>query len=155
MTTTIDIRACTNNDIGAVLSLDREWEQESVAHVFIPISRDEFVANLAEFPECFFVAAHQGRIIGYINGSVHLGAESTIVPAQEPYATIENLYVQLEHRHNHVGGQLIERFVAAAHQRGIQRFLVGSNSKQMDKILALYRGHGFKLWSVQLYRFDT
>ena len=101
---TIDIRACTHNDIDAVLTLDSEWEREAIAHIFVPISRDEFIASLTQFPSYFLVAEYNGRIIGYINGTVHLGTEETIIPAQEPYVTIENIYVNIEFRYKHVGG---------------------------------------------------
>ena len=42
----VRIRACTHQDIDAVLQLDRQWEQEHIAHDFIPISREEFEAAL-------------------------------------------------------------------------------------------------------------
>lgn len=150
--TTIDIRGCTPADIDAVLALDAEWEREGVAHRFVPISRDEFSNNLAQFPDYFLVAEHDGQVVGYINGTLQLGAEDTIIPAQTPYLTLENLYVSRGFRHQGIGGQLIERIFEAAGQRGISRFVVGSNSKQIDKILAFYQSHGFKLWHVELYR---
>jgi len=148
----IGIRACTHNDIDAVLTLDREWEQEAIAHVFVPISRDEFIESLTRFPSYFLVAEYNGRIVGYINGTVRIGAEATIIPVQERYVEIENVYVTAEFRHKQVGGQLVERLLEAAKQSGIQRFVVSSNSKQMEKIIAFYQSHGFKLWSVHLFQ---
>ncbi|HEU5101807.1 MAG TPA: GNAT family N-acetyltransferase [Roseiflexaceae bacterium] len=150
--TTIDIRPCTHDDIDALLALESEWEREGIAHIFVPISRDEFAASLTQFPEYFLVAEHNGRIIGYVNGSVQLGTTETIIPAQTPYLMLENLYVNIAFRHKRVGGQLVEQFFEVAAQRGIQRFMVSSNSKQIDKILAFYQNHGFKLWHVELYK---
>jgi ribosomal protein S18 acetylase RimI-like enzyme len=149
---TIEIRECTHDEIDAVLTLDREWEQEAIAHVFVPISREDFVASLTQFPSTFFVAEYAGRIIGYINGTVQIGTDATIIPAHEPYLVIENLYVTREFRHQHVGGQLLERCMAAGEQQGLHRFVVGSNSKQIDKILTFYQDHGFKLYHVQLVK---
>ena len=71
--TTLRIRACTHNDIDTILHLDHQWEQEEIAHVFIPVSREEFIAQLEHFPAYFLVAEYDGAIIGYINGSVHRG----------------------------------------------------------------------------------
>jgi ribosomal protein S18 acetylase RimI-like enzyme len=149
---TIDIRECTHNDIDAVLTLESEWEQEAIAHTFVPISRDEVVASLTQFPSYFLVAEFDGRVVGYINGTVQIGTEESIIPTQEPYVAIENLYVTSQFRHKQVGGQLLERFMEAAEQQGLHRFLVGSNSKQIEKILTFYQDHGFKLWYVQLYK---
>jgi ribosomal protein S18 acetylase RimI-like enzyme len=148
----IDIRPCSHDDIDAVLTLDREWEQEAIAQLFFPISRDEFISCLTQFPAYFLVAEYNHRIIGYSNGTVHLGTEATIIPAHEPYMQIENLYVTAEFRHKQVGGRLMERLLNTAQQQGIHHFLVSSNSKQIEKILAFYQGYGFKLWHVQLYK---
>jgi ribosomal protein S18 acetylase RimI-like enzyme len=148
----IDIRSCRHDDIDAVLTLDRAWEREAVAQIFVPISRDEFLASLAQFPAYFLVAERNHRIIGYINGTIQLATEVTIIPAHERYLQIENLYVTAEFRHQQIGGHLMERLLDTAQQQGIQHVLVSSNSKQIEKILAFYQGYGFKLWHVQLYK---
>ena len=148
----INIRACTQIDIDAVLALDREWQEEAIAQVFSPVSRDEVVANLMQFPAYFWVAESEDGVVGYINGSLRTGTDVTIIPVDESYVEIENLYVTIQLCHRQVGRQLIERLMEAAHQRGVERFLVSSDSKQMDKILSFYAGHGFKLWYVQMYK---
>lgn len=148
----IEIRPCTPADIDAVMGFELEWEQEGIAHVFVPHSRDDFVAGLTEFSTLFWVATYADRLIGYINGSVRLGTPETVIPTGEKYVEIENLFVTRAHRHAHLGGQLIERLMAAARHQAIHRFVVGSNSRQMEKILAFYQRHGFKLWQVELYQ---
>ena len=151
-TARVEFRLCTQADMDAVFALEHEWQQEGIAHVFVPQERDYFVANLNDFPAFFWVAALDRRVIGYINGSVHTGTQETVIPADEKYVVIENLYVTSDFRHERIGGQLIERLMDSARQQGIQRFVVGSNSRQMEKILAFYQSYGFKLWQVQLYQ---
>jgi ribosomal protein S18 acetylase RimI-like enzyme len=147
-----DIRACTQEDIDAVLALEREWEQEGIAHVFVPNSPEYFFSNLNEFPALFWVAALDHRVVGYINGTVQTGAPETVIPADEKYVVIEDLYVTSEFRHARIGGRLLERLMDSARHHGIQRFVVGSNSRQMGKILTFYQSYGFTLWQVQLYQ---
>ncbi|MEO6062560.1 MAG: hypothetical protein ABIQ99_11540 [Thermoflexales bacterium] len=65
----VNIRACTPIDMDAVSTLDRAWEEEAIAQIFSPTSRDELVANLTQFPAYFWVAGSEDRVIGYINGS--------------------------------------------------------------------------------------
>ena len=98
------------------------------------------------------MAESAGRIVGYINGSVRLNQELAIIPAQETYLEIENIYVQPEFRNQNIGGKLIERLLEIAGQEGIERFLVATVTKDMDKILNFYRRHGFKPWYVQLFK---
>jgi ribosomal protein S18 acetylase RimI-like enzyme len=146
------IRACTHNDIDAVLQLDRQWEEEQIAHDFLPISREEFLTALERFPAYFLVAESDGGIVGYIQGVVRLRKWVAVLPDGEPYVEIENVYVHPDFRHRDIGGQLMERLMAVAAQQGIQRFVVSSTSKEMDKILHFYRRHGFTPWYVQRER---
>lgn len=81
---TINIRICTRHDIDAILTLDREWEREDIAHVFVPISRDEFITHLAQFPSYFWVAEDNGRIVGYINGSFSLEPQKPLFQPMSP-----------------------------------------------------------------------
>jgi hypothetical protein len=47
---------------------------------------------------------------------------------------------------------LLERIFEVAGQEGIQRFIVGTRSKETDQILRFYRSHGFTPWSIQFFR---
>jgi ribosomal protein S18 acetylase RimI-like enzyme len=146
------IREITPQDIEAIFQLDSQWDQENIAHEFIYVSRAEFMADLERFQAYFLVAESEGRIVGYINGSVRLSQGLAVIPEQEPYLEIENIYVKPEFRNRHIGGNLIERLLEIAEQIGIQRFLVSTVSKEMDKTLNFYRRHGFKPWYVQMFK---
>ena len=149
----VRIRACTHEDIDAVLQLDRQWEQEHIAHDFRPISREEFLAHLERFPAYFLVAESDRGIVGYVNGSVHRSTGVAVIPEGEPYVEIDNVYVHPDFRHRGIGGMLLDRLLAVAAHHGMQRFLVSSVSKEIDKILHFYRRHGFTPWYVQLFRY--
>ena len=149
---TVRIRACTRQDIDAVLHLDRQWEQENIAHDFMPISREEFLTLLERFPAYFLVAESGRDLVGYIHGSVHRRRWVAVLPEGEPYLEIENVYVKPDFRNRHIGGKLMETLLVAAEQQGIQRFLVSSVSKEMDKTLHFYRRHGFTPWHVQMFK---
>jgi ribosomal protein S18 acetylase RimI-like enzyme len=146
------IRECTYNDIDAVLQLDVQWEQENIAHDFIPISREEFIAHLKSFQIYFLVAESDGGIVGYVNGSVHIAQEVPVLPQQESYLEIDNVYVKPDFRNRHIGGKLLTRLLEVAQRHGIQRFLVSSDSKNMEKVLNFYRSYGFTTWYVQMFK---
>jgi ribosomal protein S18 acetylase RimI-like enzyme len=147
------IRPCTQHDIDGVMHLERLWEQEDISYGdFNPMSRDMFSAVLESFPAYFLVADHDGRLVGYIHGTVQRSAPVEVIPAQEPYVEIENIYVQPDFRSREIGGALLERLFEVARQEGIQRFIVGTRSKETDQILRFYRSHGFTPWSIQFFR---
>jgi len=147
------IRACTFDDIDGVIALERQWQQEDIAYGdFNPLSREAYISILERFPAYFLVAESDGQIIGYIHASVQRNNPVEVIPAQEPYVAIEDIYVQPGFRDRDIGGALLERIFAVARQEGIERFVVGTLSKETDKILKFYRSHGFTPWRIQFFK---
>jgi len=105
----VRIRACIPNDIDGVIGLERQWEDEAIAYGdFNPMSRDAYVAILERFPAYFLVAECDGQLVGYIHGSVQRNTPVEVIPAQEPYVEIEDIYVQPDFRNRDIGGKLLE-----------------------------------------------
>jgi ribosomal protein S18 acetylase RimI-like enzyme len=147
------IRPCTPNDIDGVIVLERQWELEDIAYGdFNPMSREAYVSILERFPEYFLVAESDGQLVGYIHASVQRNKPVEVIPTQEPYVEIEDIYVQPDVRDRDIGGALLERLFELARQEGIQRFIVGTLSKDTDRILRFYRSHGFTPWRIQFFK---
>ena len=147
------IRACTPNDIDGVIALERQWEQEAIAYGdFNPMSRETYVTILERFPEYFIVAQSDGQLVGYIHASTDHEQRVEVIPEPEPYLEIEDIYVHPDFRSQDIGGKLLERVFEIARQEGIDRFIVGTLSKETDKILRFYRSHGFTPWRIQFFK---
>jgi len=149
----VRIRACTAVDIDGVIALERQWEQEEIAYGdFNPMSQEDYLAILERFPAYFLVAECDGQLVGYIHASVQRDNPVEVIPALEPYAIIEDIYVLPDFRSRDIGGALLERVFAVAQQEGIERFTVGTLSKDTDRILKFYRSHGFTPWRIQFFK---
>ena len=149
----IHIRACTQDDIDGVIALERQWEQEEIAYGdFSPMSHEAYLAILERFPLYFLVAESAGQLVGYIHASVQRDNPVQVIPADQPYVAIEDIYVQPDFRDRAIGGQLLERIFEIARQEGIERFIVGTLSKETDNILRFYRSHGFIPWHFQFFK---
>jgi GNAT superfamily N-acetyltransferase len=149
----VHIRACTLGDIDAVIGLERQWEREEIAYGnFNPLSHEAYVSILERFGAYFLVAESDGQLVGYIHASVQRNNPVEVIPAQEPYVEIEDIYVQPDYRGRDIGGALLEGVFEVARQEGIQRFVVGTLSKETDRILAFYRSHGFTPWRIQFFK---
>jgi ribosomal protein S18 acetylase RimI-like enzyme len=149
----VHIRACIRNDIDGVIALERQWEQEEIAYGdFNPMSREAYIAILEHFPAYFLVAESDRQLVGYIHASVQHGNPVEVIPADKPYVAIEDIYVQPDFRDRDIGGALLERVFEIAQQEGIERFIVGTLSKETDKILKFYRSHGFTPWRIQFFK---
>jgi ribosomal protein S18 acetylase RimI-like enzyme len=145
------IRECTRQDLEGILELDQLWKDEGVAYVWYG-SREVLIADFERFPEYFLVAESDGRIVGYVNGSVRANETVEVLPEQEMHFEIENIYVKAEFRNMHVGGDLLERLLGVAKENGIERFVVSTVSKDIDQILKFYRTYGFRPWYVELFK---
>jgi ribosomal protein S18 acetylase RimI-like enzyme len=146
------IRECNRQDLEGIFQLDKLWDEEGVAYIFDYGSREDFIADFERFQKYFLVAESEGQIIGYINGSVLVNDRVEVLPKQETYLEIENIYVRAEFRDRHVGGDLLEQLLGIAEQNGIKRFHVSTVTKDMDRILRFYRRYGFRPWSVELFK---
>ncbi|MCG8347484.1 MAG: GNAT family N-acetyltransferase [Chloroflexales bacterium] len=146
------IRECTRQDLDSIFQLDTLWDEEGVAYVFTHSNREDFIADFERFPKYFLVAESDGQIIGYINGSVLINHKVEVLPKQEMYLEIENIYVKAEFRNMHVGGDLLEQLLTVAERNGIKRFVVSTVTKDMDRILKFYRCYGFRPWFVELFK---
>jgi GNAT superfamily N-acetyltransferase len=132
----VSIRPCTPTDIDGVIALERLWEQEDIAYSdFKAMRRESYVAILERFGAYFLVADSGGQLVGYIHASVQRDNAVEIIPTQEPYVQIEDIYVRPDFRNLEIGGKLLEQVFAVARAAGIQRFIVGTRSKETDKIL--------------------
>jgi ribosomal protein S18 acetylase RimI-like enzyme len=149
----VRIRACLPDDIAGVIALERLWEREEIAYGdFNPTSREAYVSILERFPAYFLVAESNGRLVGYIHASVQRDNPVEVIPAEEPYVAIEDIYVQPDYRDRDIGGALLERIIEIAQREGIERFAVGTLSKETDRILKFYRSHGFTPWRIQFFK---
>ena len=147
------IRECTHTDIDAIVQLERQWEEEDIAYGnFNPISREAWIDDLDRFPAYFLVAECAGQIVGYINATVPSNQPVEVIPEEQSYVAIENIYIQPEWRNKDIGGQLTERLFEVAKGQGIERFIVSSSSKAMDSVLKFYRSHGFTLYHIRLFK---
>jgi ribosomal protein S18 acetylase RimI-like enzyme len=75
-----------------------------------------------------------------------------VADGHERYLQVENIYVRPDARSRHTGSRLLDELLEAAGRDGIDRSLVTTVTKDMDRILDFYRGHGFQPWHVKLFR---
>lgn len=86
---------------------------------------DEFQRRYATFPECFFVAETDGRVVGFINGCV---TDAPLLPDElyhdasrhmpaGKWQTVFGLAVHPEFQHRGIAQQLMRRLIADAREK--------------------------------------
>ena len=147
--TDILIRECTSADIRKVMELDKGWAAEDSTYGYVAESADGLANRLGPY---FLVAEVQGSVVGFAYGSVHVSEGMAVLPAGQTYFEVDAIYVANEHRDSGIGGMLLDGLLEATQQNSIERSLVYSATKDLDRILRFYRKHGFKNWYVRMYR---
>jgi ribosomal protein S18 acetylase RimI-like enzyme len=143
------IRGCLAEDVPAVVNLHETLAQEEVLYGYVAASYDELMSKIGPF---FLVAEVAGQIVGYIYGSLHISDGLAVIPQGEAYFEVDELYVLAEWRDQSVGGELLDRLLDMSAAQGIERYLVYSANKDIERVLRFYQRHGFKSWCIQLYR---
>ena len=75
-----------------------------------------------------------------------------VIPAQQRYFEVEDIYVRPEFRSRGIGGLLLGDLLRVAKEDGIERLSVYTATKDVDRVLRFYRDHGFESWFVRLFR---
>src|SRR5688572_16371419 len=103
------LRLCTADDVPAILALQRAWAEESITYGLVPSTDEALLAQLGPY---FVLAEHGGQTIGYARGTVRRSEGLAVIPADERYLEIEEIYVRRGSRSQGIGSLLIERLMA-------------------------------------------
>ena len=143
------VRKCSKGDMDDVCRMLIQWTEEDITYGQVPTSLRALKSKLGQY---FFIAEIDGCNVGFIYGSVHKSKGTAVITKGEPYLEIEEIYVKPEFRNKGIGGRLMDNLSQSAQDNGIERFLVYSATKDLDKILKFYRSNSFKSWYVQMFR---
>jgi ribosomal protein S18 acetylase RimI-like enzyme len=146
----VTIRKCTEVDIPAVQALQRLWYGENNTFGFVPGDETYLTGKVSTY---FFLAvSDEEQFLGFAYGTVHVSKELAIFADGTAYIEIDDIYIHPEYRDRGIGGELLDAILKAAAENGIERSLVYSASKDMDKSIGFYRAHGYQTWFVQMFK---
>src|SRR6185295_18665151 len=89
------IRECVATDIESVCKLQQRFMNEGVVYGWVPSPPDKLSAALSSY---FIVAEQEGNLIGFIVGTVKTSKGLAVIPKNESYIEIDDLYVEPETR---------------------------------------------------------
>ncbi len=106
-----------------------------------------FFERFMAFPECFWVAEVDGKIVGHINGCVTtytklydaLYHNTALHEPNGPWQTVFGIAVLPEYQHQGIATALMEHFKEDARKRGKEGILLTCK----DEKLGFYEGLGF------------
>jgi GNAT superfamily N-acetyltransferase len=135
----VKIRTATRNDLPRLVELvdqlSIEQSREDSAYDYLPA----FEAIEADSRQTLFVAEdEQGGLVG----TLVLIVVANLSHRGRPWAIIENVVVDEEHRGKGVGEQLVRHAVGLAREAGCYKVALASN-KQRDDAHRFYRRLGF------------
>lgn len=137
------IRPVTSQDIDALT------EVESICFPAAEAAKkDSFIDRVAAFPECFFVAEADGKIIGFING---MATDSTVIEdimfedssyhkIDGAYQSIFGLDVLPEYRCQGIAAALMNHMIENAREKGRKGLILTCK----DRLIHYYAKFGYE-----------
>lgn len=118
---TVKIRPVTMQDLEAVTEVEMACFPEAEA-----ASKTSFEQRIRTFPDSFFVAELDGKVVGFVNGSVINGKviyddlfhDTALHIPEGKYQTIFGLDVVPEHRKKGIAEMLMAHMIEAARHAG-------------------------------------
>lgn len=141
--TDISIRLVTMEDLDAVTAVEAECFPSAEA-----ATRESFKQRIQTFPESFFVAVHDGRIIGFINGCVtdertirdEMFEDSSLHNPAGCYQSIFGLDVIEAYRCHGIAAKLMEHMIEDARMRGRKGLILTCK----DRLIHYYAKFGYQ-----------
>lgn len=111
-------------------------------------SEEEIKKRMETFPENFFAAQVQGKVIGFINGGTtdkpelpdELYHDAGLHRPDGDYQTVFGLNVLPAYRHQGIAGKLLDSMTAAAERRGKKGMILTCK----EHLIGFYESHGFR-----------
>ncbi|MDN3027586.1 GNAT family N-acetyltransferase [Streptomyces sp. S.PB5] len=107
--------------------------------------RERFTAGIDDPDRLLLVADRNGEVVGHLTGVAAEG--SAMKPVK--VASLVSMYVQPAYRREHIGGRLIEEFMAWAKGKGAELAEVTAYSSNTEAV-RFYERNGFAAESVTL-----
>lgn len=137
-----------NEEVLALLiALSKDWAAEESCYGYRANERADIEGNR------IFLAEDDGRIIGYLFGSMALSERmNSIMPDGTAYFEIEELYVIPECRSRGVGAKLF-RYAESAVKNKADFIMLSTATKNYKAILHFYLDEvGMEFWSARLFK---
>ena len=111
-------------------------------------TRESFAQRIATFPESFFVAEHDGKIIGFINGCVtdectirdEMFEDSSLHNPKGQYQSIFGLDVIPEYQRQGIAAELMNHLIEIARTKGRKGLILTCK----DRLIHYYAKFGYK-----------
>ena len=146
------IRLASLKDLDAVATLEQNWTLEDAIVGFQANGVQGFVNHVTEVDKSIWVAEAQNDVVGYVTASIHRSSQLAVVPIDEWYIEIDDLYVSPEFRSASLGSRMVETVLDFARAQNIKYASVFSASSRVADIMRFYQNQRFEPWGIQFYR---
>jgi GNAT superfamily N-acetyltransferase len=145
------IRVCTPDDIPQVIRLSQQWAEEGVTKGYenVKWTEEKLASRINGY---FFVAEQDGGITAYAFGTVKTGGASPVIPQDERYLELYEVYISKAFRGEGLGSELVRALLAKAEGEGVYRATVGSSNRNWREVGDFYERLGFGMWYFQMVK---
>ena len=141
------IRHARETDFPGVQKLQEHWYAENNTWDFTPESPEALEDHLGRL---FLVAEYGGKLIGYALGEIRDTPSTTALDPKTASFELMDLYVHPDHRCKGIGGLMLRAVIRNARKSGVNQYKLHSANKDIPRIHAFYRKHGFETIGIDM-----
>lgn len=146
------IRSANAQDCSAIAGLSQLWAEEACTAGNITLEEHDPSLQLWLDSGYFFVCELDHTVIAYAAGVVKLGKNAVFRPEGERFLHIHHVFVHPHHRGKNVGSQLMDALLSKAQSEDVHRSMVGSNNIDWQSTYRFYERHGYRMFSIEMYK---
>lgn len=146
------VRPARTDDVHSVMGLAQLWAEEGCTTGYVALMEDDKHLQYWLDGGYFFVGEHEDVVIAYAAGVVKVGKNAIFKSEGERFLDVHEAFVHIDHRENGVGARLVEALLSRAESAGISRSMVGSNNIDWLRTYRFYERHGYRMFSIQMYK---
>ena len=145
------IKLCRSEELQHVLKLSELWKKENITIGYENVKHtiEGLAARLNDY---FYVAVIDDEVVGYVFGEIRNGSAGPVIPQNENYLEIFEIYIHPNYRNQGVGRALLSTIHKQAESNGITRFLVGSSNRRWKETADFYEELGYQMWYIQMFK---
>ena len=123
----------TEEEIEELILLSKNWEEENITYGYRENTKEDIIDKMV------FIAKEDNKIIGYIFAKEGISKNyRSVIPDDEAYFGIEEIYVIKDKRSFGVGKALIDFAKSFAKDKGYKYIMLSTSTKDWNKILDFY-----------------
>lgn len=142
----LQIRKANEADLEKINLLSQNWEDENITYGMVASE----IEDLRKIE--IWLCEIDREIVGYISGDICDSSNLAVLPRNEKYFEVDELYVASKYRSKGIGAKLYRYVENEMKKKDVRYVMLQTATKNQEKALIFYKNLGFDIWTTTLFK---